>query len=301
MNDRQLPSLPHEKDNAAEIVSEYPEHFNFAAELLSSGLDLLDQLSKSNRFDDTPIVKAAAGGILARELRRYRSIAHMAEYGFIENVDVLTRVLFEGTLAARFVLYESIPVEERSGQLRGRLRNQPTIPDGVSEVEFRSWLYSTMPNIKMALMADQLGMDSESKQTILDGVSEIEQIIGPEWMEVLKTHPKTYSGLSVRDLAESCGVLSMYVEMYALQSMDVHASDGLASLDHDSEDGRDSVSFMIGTARHRIEKLPTHMQMAFGVLLILLSDIGKAFGLNLTALEGIRDRYHELIHVCDNS
>ena len=54
---------------------------------------------------------------------------------------------------------------------------------------------------------------------------------------------------------------------------------------------------MVATARHRIEKLPTHMQMAFGVMLILLSDIGKAFALNLTALERIRDRYHQFIEL----
>ncbi|WP_144055197.1 DUF5677 domain-containing protein [Rhodopirellula baltica] len=301
MNDRQSQFLPHERENSAEILSEYPEHFGFAAELLRSGLELLDQLSKSNRFDDTPIVKAVAGGILARELRRYRSIALMAECGFIENVDVLTRVLFKGALSARFVLCKSIPAEEQSSQLRGRLRKQPATPDGVSELELRSWLYSMSPNMKIALMADQLGMDSELKRTILQGISEMEQIIGPEWIEVLKTHPKTYSGLSIRDLAESRGLLSMYVEMYSLQSMDVHASDGLASLDHGTEDGGDSVSFMIGTARHRIERLPTHMQMAFGVLLILLSDVGKAFGLNLTEVKEIRDSYDKLIHECDGS
>ena len=68
-------------------------------------------------------------------------------------------------------------------------------------------------------------------------------------------------------------------------------------MDHDIEDGKASVSFMVATSMHRIEKLPTHMQMAFGVMLILLSDIGKAFALNLTALERIRDRYHQFIEL----
>jgi len=295
MNIRQKPSLPDERENAEAITREYAEDFCFAAKLLDAAAEVLHQLAKTDRFDDSPIVKAAVGGILTRELRRYRAIMHIAEFGLIENVDVLTRVLFEGALATRFILNDFVPAENRSNELNKRLCQQPAIPVGFSRTEFRSWLYSYMPTIKFASMVDQLGMDSASRQEILDSVAEAEKAIGPQWIKVLTKFPKTYSGLCVRDLSESGGLLSMYHKLYSLQSMDIHASDGLASLEHENLEGKNSVSFMIGTARQRVEQIPTHMRLASGVLLILLYDIGKAFELDLIALKRIHDAYFNFI------
>jgi hypothetical protein len=64
-----------------------------------------------------------------------------------------------------------------------------------------------------------------------------ESLIGSDWVERFKKHPRTYSGLTVAELSQAIGPVHArwYNVVYAIQSGAVHASNAAELLHRDSD------------------------------------------------------------------
>jgi hypothetical protein len=159
----------------------------------------------------------------------------VCEIGFQDSAYVLIRSLYEGMLALRFVISEPIAESSQSEKLRKAIKSLPVIPVGDKGVAFRAEMYM---GSRVAMMLNELNdpvvnaaVASVVPADVVDGyrkdVEELRERLGDAWVDQFGERPWTYSGLNVRHLAESRGLLEIHAKNYSLLCSSSHAHDGI--------------------------------------------------------------------------
>src|SRR5438105_1996940 len=107
--------LPFEDDARRDIEATFPKELANSRELMRLALDMVGDNGSGNL--DIPSKPVPGVGDLARSLvlglyakacKLFRSIIILGERGFVGEATVLTRSLFETTLALNFVMTETV-------------------------------------------------------------------------------------------------------------------------------------------------------------------------------------------------
>ena len=235
--------LPFEDRARQDVEADYAKELAESRELLQLALCMIGSDGQGGlKVPSVPIsgvtdrTRSLALGLYAKSCKQFRGISILGERGFGGEVTVLTRALFETTLALNFIMNETVAL------LRGRKAFDPD-PSRPLTTDFRALLYgaraafveekrhkqwSERPELlsSMHLRGDQ--------QTIAAQTTGARRAVGEKWWGALKGGQ---AGLSVRDLADSLGVLSYYLVIYGDQSEVAHAGDGFMHFDLDDDGG----------------------------------------------------------------
>ena len=210
------------------------------------------------------------------------------EIGHKENAEILTRTLFEGLLAIRFILHRPKRLDACTPGLRGARRKLPRLPSNRRAVDIRALLYAAMPLLQIhRLRTQNLAVLAEVSAEMAQAIKEAKKEIGSIWYRVLTTGRRTYSGLSVKDLAETYRLEAYYERAYGIQSTAVHANDPLRFVRFD----RGTIYLQLAG---NIDDIPMAMHLAAGVLGLMFRDITRAFDLRLESkLEAMASLWQE--------
>jgi hypothetical protein len=239
--------LPFEDQGRAEVEADHHKELAESRDLLRLALEMIGSDGQGGlRIPAEPVpgvtdrARSLALGLFAKACKQFRGIIILAERGFGGEVIVLTRSLFETTLAMNFIMNEVVALK-REGK--------PFDPDPSRplDTDFRTLLYCAHSAFTQGKRYRQWGERPELRpsmglrgtpETIAAQTAAARDAVGERWWEALKGGQ---AGLSVRNLADSLGVLSYYLVIYGDQSEVAHAGDGLMHFDVEDDANRGSL------------------------------------------------------------
>jgi hypothetical protein len=235
--------LPFEDQARQDVEAGYPRELAESRELLQLALDMIRSDGQGGlSISSVPVpgvtdrARSLALGLYAKACKQFRGIIILGERGFGGEVTVLTRALFETTLAMNFIMTDTVALK-RDGKAFDPDPSRPLTTN------FRALLYgahaalvqakrhrhwSERPELRssMHLLGDQ--------QTIAAQTAAARSAVGEKWWDALEGR---LAGLSVRNLADSLGVLSYYLVVYGDQSDVAHAGDAFMHFGLDDDRG----------------------------------------------------------------
>jgi hypothetical protein len=229
--------LPFEDRARQDVEADHPKELAESRELLQLALRMIGSDGQGGlKIPGVPVpgvtdrARSLALGLYAKACKQFRGVIILAERGFGGEVTVLTRALFETTLAMNFIVNETVALV-RDGK--------PFDPDPSRALttDFRALLYGARAAFVQAKRYKQWSERPELTTSIhLRGdpsqiaaqTAAAKNAVGEKWWEALKGGQ---AGLSVRNLADSLGVLSYYLVIYGDQSEVAHAGDGFMHFD----------------------------------------------------------------------
>jgi hypothetical protein len=236
----------------------------------------------------------ALAQVTVKASRQCRTVIELCERGEDADASIVSRALFETTLAAKFITASNL----RLLQKRNSTWQQLPLPAGQPfGPEFRATLLLAHEAIssERSLGTPPPDITQEQAQRAIDAYRKLaalyEQQIGPEWTRRLRAHPWTYSGVNINELAHSFGepYAGWYKKVYGEQSRHVHASDWTHFSSPGLVDGVATVSATwYGAIPNVRDALISAVAMYFGVVQALDSciDIGAKTGAALNKLFG---------------
>jgi len=291
--------FPREGERQAELEQDCGALFNFSRRLLRYWLEA-DKDTGLNTSTLPPVVLRVAMAMTTKAARQFRSVIELCERREAADASALARALFETTLVVGFVLKERFMPREYNTD--GSVKRKIVVPGVRLNREFRATLYVTHGVLKPEVFGrrheNRPGMKRAAKRMTKIASDKIagpyKQAIGSEWTKILLKHPRTYSGLSIANLARSLGrpFSTWYDATYGFQSEHIHATDLLHHMQFDDEgitlpSWQDTVSYVRLT-------LPTALTMFYMTIGMVNHHVGFGVAMN-TALYGFSKEYKELI------
>jgi hypothetical protein len=264
--------FPNEQENREELARHFASDFLLMGQLAKVAIHFHEDLCHVKGPDLTGNAKEFLLGTFTRELRRFRSCIELCAMGYTENATILTRSMYEGLLAERFVIGTPIPDEACSTSLINARSRLPKFPMGGEGEEVRSYLCRAMEPLRMSRLRETLHDQAEllAQTSKWDNAEQmIESMVGADWLKTLKKS-KHYSGMNVRLCAESCGLLDYHVKLYGLQSAQVHADDAFRYVN--SEAGN---ALLVGL----VNSLPMTLFNSANMLGMIMHDLNERFAM----------------------
>lgn len=234
-----------------------------------------------------PEVRNAACVLDIRACRQFRSVIELCMRGEAHDASILTRTMFEGLLALEFVLKPRISLKH--------YKNKRNAPSSMPRL-LRARLYLTYFGFQWEVLRSRnrskpgakrhaSRLASQVPKQVLDDYA---SLIGFEWVERFKQHPRTYSGLSVSDLAHAIGPVyaRWHNVVYAIQSGAVHASNAAELLHSVGTIWHDMPCYVDKTLKCAMD-----IFLAGAKLLYKHIGFGSAVGM---LLSGLDDQYREI-------
>jgi Family of unknown function (DUF5677) len=231
--------LPFEDEARRDVEADHRKELAENRELLRLALAMIGCDGQGNlRIPDEPVpgvtdrARSLALGLYAKACKQFRGIIILGERGFEGEVTVLTRSLFETALALNFIMNETVSLK-RDGKDFDPDPSRPLTTD------FRALLYGAHAAFMDAKryrqwserpeLSSSMGLRGDPK-AVAAQTAAARGAVGEKWWEALKGGQ---AGLSVRNLADSLGVLSYFLVVYGDQSEVAHAGDGFMHFDID--------------------------------------------------------------------
>ena len=282
--------FPEEKPIRRDVERECGDIIGLARRVLGSWTTI----QRSHGYTESalpPEVKNAAYVLDVRACRQFRSVVELCVRGEAHDASILTRTMFENLLALEFVLKSRIllkPYKKRYGSkapssmprlLRARLY--------LTYFGFQWEVLKSRNRSKAGAKRPSRRLASLVPKSVLD---RYESLIGSTWVERFKQFPRTYSGLTVSELAQAIGPVyaRWYNVVYAIQSGAVHASNSAGLLHFSGAIWHD-------TPCHVEETLGPAMDIFLAGADLLHKNIGfgSAVGMLLSGLDDQRRRIKE--------
>ena len=202
---------------------------DFATGIFTSG----NAITKTTGIDDHVVMVAL--GLAAKMCKQYRAVVALAELGLREDADALLRMHFEAMMAMQFLLRRKVSLREGGKKV-------PAVPGKPLTTRFRTQLYIANDMFNGKKFLDGLlrtpglkrDVSKEFKTAIEADAKNWEGVIGLDWTKRLKK-ARSYSGLSIIDLADSLGYGRIYQSLYRTASSAVHANDAARFVDTDGD------------------------------------------------------------------
>lgn len=270
--------LPGENLLRAAIQEELYVELRVASDLLNIGKDLFLKSLRPNPKDPMDHLEAwICLGIAVKACRQYRGIVALAEIALGDVAENIGRMMAETILTAEFLMRPAL-VLKRDG------KPVPEVPGYPLTTAFRTKLYlthdaaSSFKTIReMAKFGYIEPLEAEFVIALAEErAKELANEIGPEWAKRLKDS-RTFSGVSVLDLAESIDMLFLYNVFYRPSSSGVHAADANQYIEPEERpDG--GITFHALSSGKGIAK---SLSFASLVLLKVLNVVNQRFGFGL--------------------
>jgi len=228
--------FPDEESIRNDVARDCGDIIDLAKRVLSSWMTV----GRSHGYTKSalpPEVINAAYVLDVRACRQFRSVVELCMRGEAHDASILTRTMFENLLALEFVLKPRISLKPYKNRYKSKA------PSSMSRL-LRARLYLTYFGFQWEVLKSRNSKKARANRRARQLASQVpkqvrdhyESLIGSVWVERFKQHPRTYSGLTVSELAQAIGPVYAiwYNVVYAIQSGDVHASNA-AELLHFSE------------------------------------------------------------------
>ena len=220
--------LPGEKDYAKKVRQELAVVLSVGRALLELAVDIVDQRLPTVSLQvqtDKNLGYRAGHALCIKACKSFRSSLLLAEVGASNDLTIISRSIFETYVAASFVLQEHVAL------------GLPGVDDAALTSNDRARLYLAFGLINKYEELKRLKSDSDTDAPQLlagidpkpfaDEANAAANDIGQDWAERYRKHPRTYSGLSLRQLSSKLGpeYLGWYTKVYGEQSKSTHATD----------------------------------------------------------------------------
>jgi uncharacterized protein DUF5677 len=221
--------LPDEAEARAKLSELFRKQFAEMDELHDFSVKLIPfplRIDAQPHLDRSTVDVALA--LYVKASRQFRGIQLLCEAGLGTDAYALARNLFETTLAVCFVLQPRF-IPKRNGRRLTRVKGKPL------SSRFRARLYIANLAFEQERMLRHwrttTGLRRVAARTtdasIRKRVIDAEAVIGPDWTERLK-QSHSYSGLSIKDLADSLNLRTSHATFYRSASWSTHATDAEA-------------------------------------------------------------------------
>jgi uncharacterized protein DUF5677 len=228
--------MPAEEENRRLVRETFSRELSASAEMIHIGGNLFQAMDSANPTELSGRARIAIKSLVARQIQQFRAIVAVCEIGLHDSAEVLIRSLYEGLLALRFILHEPIGMGKCSKALQDARRKLPRIPAGPAGVDFRAVLYGGSARIKKLLDAEEISkfpdyqnpIPPQAIESLRQDVALIRSEIGPAWSNFFQGRHFTYSGLSIKLLAENCDLKEFHLKIYPMLCAVAHGHDGLS-------------------------------------------------------------------------
>jgi len=217
--------IPGEDEFSDDIKRELALELRFAYKMLDASLSILEQRipRKPPNGIDEIVAYRVANALCIKACKSFRSIHRLALVGATHDIDILSRSLFETTVALVFVLKTTVALG-----IKG-------FDDLLLTSELRAKVYAAWAPIRKHSDFLVIKDDPRFPKTIIDKIDikrleanadEARRDVGQFWAERL-SKAKSYSGFNLKDLVARLDpdLSKWYAVAYVLQSKLVHASD----------------------------------------------------------------------------
>src|SRR5262245_57827488 len=207
--------LPDEVEARAKLRQLFEKEFAKMSELHDLSVSIVSfplKVASSPDIDRSTADVSAA--LYVKALRQFRAIQLLCEGGLGTDAWALCRNLFETTLALCFVLQPRFR-PKKDGRPLAAVKGKPL------SRRFRARLYIANISFEKERMLGQWqktrGLRRTAKRAarvaIEERVKQAENVIGRDWTDRLKRN-RSYSGLSIKDLAASLKLTTSYATFY---------------------------------------------------------------------------------------
>lgn len=219
--------LPHETAVETELAIRFPYLFQTAHDVhVLAVKPLLEPdgiVGKISRGLSRSVVYTAIG-LHVKALKQHRSTQVLAEKGLGQDALAITRNLFETMMALAFLLRHRVTLKEHGRVLA-------PVPGKPLSTRFRTQMYDANTTLEKQRtnteFARTKGLRNWAKSLntpeLLAEIKAVEAALGPDWTKRLRDR-KSYSGVSIKDLAISLRLGPAYATHYRVSSWSVHAS-----------------------------------------------------------------------------
>ena len=218
-----------EADAARLISSDYAAHLTFSDDVNNLVRTWLtpDQEIEGDEAELTALV-----GLLSKSVRLHRGIRLLCERGLGDEAETLNRSLYEAQIAVSFITTPNLALPDPS---RPKGDTTTTVTLSSRERAFLYLAYQQVSAYRRALRTfDEADLnDTPLEKAYLEYIDQARNHLGTGWEKAWK---RSYSGLSLADLAKLLGGEDTHNRVYPLQSFGAHATDGQRYTAH--EDGR---------------------------------------------------------------
>ena len=218
--------LPGENEFADKVRQELAEVFMVGQALLELAVDIVSQRLPTVSMQvltDKNFAYRAGHALCIKACKSFRSSLLLAEVGASNDLTIISRSMFETYVAASFVLRDHVAL------------NLPGVDDAALTSNDRARLYFAFGFINKYEELKKHKADPDTSQVLAaidpkpfaDSANDAANDVGQDWAERFRKHPKTYSGLNLRELSSKLGpeILSWYAKVYGEQSKSTHATD----------------------------------------------------------------------------
>jgi hypothetical protein len=277
--------LPNEDATRTLIEQKLRSELDVASEVLGLGTGIFtsgNRISPGDGVDD--LVLMVTLGLIAKSCKQYRAIGELIQMGLGEVADSNARMLLETTLAVLFLMRRRVVLKENGKTFSGIMGKPLT-------TRFRARLYLAYDAFNGRKFAQGVAGTRGLKRKIRRaGLTAIEKTakdweaeIGPDWTKRLK---RGFSGLTVKDLAESFGYGELY-PVYRIMSGGVHASDSTDFI-HPDDSSESGVRFSVSAS---VEGVANTLKFASVLLVHIVQAADARLGLGLkTASDDLMKR-----------
>lgn len=229
---------PEEISNIKKIQHNFKLTIENGKRLFKLGVDTLAQpvhIEKIPGIDKFALIVTA--GILTKICRLYRGIYILGSSGLVAEAEILQRSLYESMIGLFFILRPRVILRQNDKPLR-------RIGKKSFNSIFRARLYFAFERVQLSkkinIYEQTAGLKGLSKRMnkieIDKQMQTVERVVGKEWLNRLK-RSKTYSGVSLKDLAQSLGLISAHQTAYYYMSKTAHAMDSSDYIHLDAQQG----------------------------------------------------------------
>ena len=214
--------LPGEEDYTAQINRELSAELQIWYSFKVTCVEIVTERHSTKPLTHYPIAYRVGHSLCVKAIKHFRSTLALTEIGAIQDVNILGRVLFETFTALSFVLYTSVNLKFGSSDYSNYDPDKrATLYTAFHSINRYNELQKHLQDSRLSLPLPQSKIDAIKSEHDLASVG-----VGIEWTEQF-TKSKSYSGVSLRDLAEriSPDHVKWYDTIYGQQSKSVHAKD----------------------------------------------------------------------------
>ena len=170
-----------------------------------------------------------AFGLSVRQIKFLDSIIQLCENGNAEAANLLTRSMFETTLATQFVTRPSW--QHRVGERFARKHNLTKRifrPTSDQRADIYVCFLEHQRETHARKIRSQKGLvrigDLIGKSFDANILTQLKNRVGSDW-ETIQRESGSYCGLSIKDMAKKCGFAAYHAAVYHLHSDNVHSVD----------------------------------------------------------------------------
>jgi len=278
--------LPGEDELRKHIRAALANEFEVASDLLVVGMGIFSPSTRAKPPEPIEHFELfLCLGIIAKACRQYRGILALAEISLGDVAESNGRMLLETMLAANFLMQSTVTLK-RDG------RPVPEVPGFPLTPAFRTKLYlahDATSTLKLLRGMAENGDIDKGEAASAIAIAETHEKeshgeIGPEWVK-RQNGSDSYSGVRLRDLADSFGKQFIYHTFYRPACPGVHGADA-RKFAHVAENADGSLTFSMVSSPQGIAEALVLSSMA---MLDVLDVANKRLGL------GIGERLRDLV------